>query len=68
MLRIPPVRAAIVVGKRRLVALERHVGTAQDGLPHIINTVDHMPMVVIRDWVARFDPRVGLGNGELAGG
>lgn len=65
MLGIPPVGPAVVVGKGRLVALERNVGAAHDGLAHVVEAVDHVPVVVVRDRVVRLETRVGLDDGEL---
>ena len=65
MLGIPPVRAAIVVGERRLVALERRVAAAHDGLAQVVEAVDHVPMVVRRDGGVGRQTRVGLHDGVL---
>jgi hypothetical protein len=47
------------------VALERNVGAAQDGLAHVVEAVQHVPVVVVRDRVARRQARVCLDDGEL---
>lgn len=65
MLRIPTVRTSIVIRKRRLEAFESHVGAAHDGLPHVIETVDHVPMVIIWDLVTGCQARVCLDDSEL---
>lgn len=67
MFGVPAVGTAVVVGEGGLVALEGHVGTAQDGLAHVVQAVDHVPVVVVGNGVARLDARVGLGDGELGG-
>ncbi len=65
MLGIPTIGPAIVVRERRLQALEGHVGAAHDGLPHVVEAVDHVPVVVVWDLVAGRQARVCLCDGEL---
>lgn len=48
------------------MALEGGVGGAGDCLAHVGDAVDHVPVVVVRDGVARRQARVGLGHGEQA--
>lgn len=48
------------------MALEGGVGGAGDRLAHVGDAVDHVPVVVVRDGVARRQARVGLGHGEQA--
>jgi hypothetical protein len=48
------------------VALEGRVGGAGDGLSHVGDAVDHVPMVVVWDGVTRRQARVRLGDGEEA--
>lgn len=50
--RVPAVTAAVVVGEGGGVALERRVGGAHDGLAHVGDAVDHVPVVVVGDGVA----------------
>jgi len=45
---------------------ERNVCAAHDGLPHVVEAVDHVPVVVVRDGVVGFEARVGLHDGEEA--
>lgn len=63
---IPAVGTGVVVGEGGGVALEGGVGGAGDGLAHVGDAVDHVPVVVVRDGVARRQARVGLGHGEQA--
>lgn len=63
---VPAVAARVVVGEGGGVALECGVGGAGDGLAHVGDAVDHVPVVVVRDGVARRQARVGLGHGEQA--
>jgi hypothetical protein len=63
MLTIPAITATIVIGKRRLQALEGHIGTAHDGLAHVIEAMDHVPVVVFFEGVARCEARVDGGDG-----
>jgi hypothetical protein len=66
MLTIPPITAAIVIRKRRLKALKRHIGTTHNCLPHIIEAMNHVPMVVFFELVARGEARVDGGDGVEA--
>lgn len=42
------------------MALEGRVCGADDGLPHVAEAMDHVPVVVVRDLVARLEARVRL--------
>jgi hypothetical protein len=66
MLTIPPITAAIVIRKRRLKALKRHIGTTHNCLPHIIKAMNHVPVVVFFELVARGEARVDGGDGVEA--
>lgn len=66
MLGIPAVRSRVVVGKGGGLALEGRVGGAEDGLAHVAEAVDHVPVVVVGDLVARLEAGVGLHNGPEA--
>lgn len=50
---IPPVTARVVVGERGGLSLERGVGRAQNRLAHVRDAMDHVPVVVFGDFVAR---------------
>lgn len=63
---IPAVTARVIVREGRGVALERRVGGTHDGLTHVSDAVDHMPVVVVRDRVAGGEARIGLCHGEEA--
>lgn len=63
---VPAVGARVVVGEGGGVALECGVGGAGDGLAHVGDAVDHVPVVIVRDGVARRQARVGLRHGEEA--
>lgn len=63
---IPAVAARVIIGEGSGVALECRVGGAGDRLSHVCDTVDHVPVVVVRDGVARRQTRVRLGHGEEA--
>ncbi len=65
MLRIPAIAPAIIIRKRRLVPFQRDIRAAHDGLPHVVEAVDHVPVVVVRDGVVGFQTGVGLGDCEL---
>lgn len=47
MLTIPPIAPAIMVRKRRLEAFKRHICAAQNRLAHVIEAMDHVPVVVV---------------------
>ena len=72
MLRIPPVAPAVVIRERGLQALEAHVGAAHDGLAHVVEAVDHVPVVVLGHGgdglgrVVRSEHAVDLDDGEQA--
>lgn len=66
MRRIPAVTSRVVIGKRGGLALERRVSGAQHGLSHVGDTVDHMPVVILWNFMPGRQARVGLGDGELA--
>lgn len=63
---VPAVAARVIVGEGGGVALESSVGGAGDCLAHVGDAVDHVPVVVVWDGVARRQARVGLGHGEQA--
>lgn len=46
MLAIPAIAAPIVVGKRSLEPFQAHVRAAEDSLTHVVEAVDHVPVVV----------------------
>jgi hypothetical protein len=48
VLAIPTVAAAIVVGERSLQTFQAHVRAAQNGLAHVVEAVDHVPVVIFR--------------------
>ena len=65
MLRVPTVGATIVVGEGRLQTFQSHVGAAHDSLPHVVEAVDHVPVVVIGYLVAGGQAWVSLNDSEL---
>lgn len=66
MLAVPAIAAAVVIWERRLQPFQCHVSAAHDGLPHVIEAVDHVPMVVFRQGGVALEARVGLDDGEEA--
>lgn len=65
MLRVPSVRATVVIREGRLQTLESHIGAAHDGLSEVGEAVNHVPVMVVGDLVAGLDTGVGLNDGEL---
>lgn len=63
---IPAITPTIVVRKRRLQALEAHIRRTHDGLPEIVKAVDHVPVVVVLEHVARRHAAVDGDNGVQA--
>lgn len=49
MLGIPTIRTPIMIGEGSFEPLQGHIRTAHDSLPHVIEAMDHVPVVVIRD-------------------
>lgn len=66
MLTIPAIAAAIMIGERRLQSLEGHIRAAQDSLAHVIEAVDHVPVVVVFEGVVGREARVDGDNGVQA--
>jgi hypothetical protein len=64
MFRIPPITPPIVIRKRSLQPLQRHVSRAHNSLSHIIKTMNHMPMMILRQTRIRSQARVCLHDGE----
>lgn len=46
MLAIPAITAAVVIRERRLQSLESHVCATHDSLAHVVEAMDHVPVVV----------------------
>lgn len=63
MFRIPPVAALHILGKRRVLALERRIGTAHDALSQILEAVGDVALELrwYLAWV-REEARVHLGD------
>lgn len=66
MLTIPPITPSIMIRERSLEPLERHIGAAQDGLAHVVEAVDHVPVVVLGQGRVGGEARVDLDDGEEA--
>ena len=47
------------------MTLERDVGAAHDGLPHVIEAVNHVPVVVVWDGEVGLEAGICLHDGEL---
>jgi hypothetical protein len=65
MMGIPSIRAAVVVWEGRLQTLECRVSGTHDSLPHIVEAVNHMPMVIIRNRMTSLETSICLNNGVL---
>jgi hypothetical protein len=65
MLGIPAIGTRVVIGESGCVALNGSIGGAENGLTHVAEAVDHVPMVIVRDSVARLQARVGLDDSPL---
>lgn len=63
MLCVPAIRARVVVRECCGVTLDGCVGGTHDRLSHVAEAVDHVPVVIIWDLVARFESRVRLYDG-----
>jgi hypothetical protein len=66
MLAIPAITPAIVIGEGRLQPFERDISTAHDSLTHVVEAVDHVPVVVLRQGNVALQPRVDLDDGVQA--
>lgn len=66
MLAVPPITATIMIRKRRLQALEGQIRRAHDCLPHVIEAVNHVPVVVFRQRMVRLQAAVDFDDGEEA--
>lgn len=66
MLGIPAIRATVMVWEGMLQTLKRHVGGTHDGLTHVVEAVDHVPMVIIGYLMAGSQAGVRLHDGEEA--
>lgn len=66
MRRIPTVTARVIVREGGGVALECRVSGAHDGLAHVGDAVNHVPVVVVWNGVAGGEARIGLCHGEEA--
>jgi hypothetical protein len=66
MLAVPSIAAAVVVGECCLQTLQRHIRTAHDGLSHVIEAVDHVPVMVFFELVAGRHAAVDCGDGVQA--
>lgn len=66
MLTIPPIAPPIVIRKRGLQALETHIRAAHDSLPHVIEAVNHVPMVVFLQLVTGRHATVDCDDGVEA--
>ena len=53
MLTIPAITAAIMIRKRRFQPFQTHIRAAHDGLAHVVEAVNHVPVVVFFELVAR---------------
>jgi hypothetical protein len=53
-----------MIRKRSLQPLQAHIRTAQNGLPHIIKAMNHMPVMVLFQLVIGLECRVGLHDGK----
>ena len=60
MLTIPPIASAVVVGECSFQPLQRKISRTHDGLTHVVEAVDHMPMVVLGQFGVRCESRVHL--------
>lgn len=56
-----------MVGEGRLKSLQGDIGAAHDCLPHVVETVDHVPVVIVGDGMIGFETGVGLDHCELKG-
>jgi hypothetical protein len=63
MLTIPPITPTIVIRKRRFQTFKRHICTTHNGLPHVIEAVDHVPVIIFFEFVARGEAGVDGGDG-----
>jgi hypothetical protein len=69
---VPTIAAAIVVGECSFQTFQAHVRAAQNGLSHVVEAVDHVPVVVFRhgrdvpERVVGGHSRVDFYNGEEA--
>jgi hypothetical protein len=66
VLAVPSITAAVVIGKCCLQTLQRHIRTAHNGLSHIIEAVDHVPVVVLLELVTRCHAAVDRSDGIQA--
>lgn len=46
---VPAIAPTIMVWERRFQAFQRNVSTTHDGLTHVIEAMDHMPVVIFRE-------------------
>ena len=67
MFRVPAIGTAVVVGEGRLKSLQGDIGTAHDCLAHVVETVDHVPVVIVGYGMIGFETRVSLDHCELRG-
>lgn len=47
MLAVPSIRTPIVIGESGLETFKRHVCRTHYGLPHVVEAVDHVPVVIV---------------------
>lgn len=66
MLTIPPIAPPIMIRKRRFQPLKRHVSTAHDGLAHVIEAMDHVPVMIFFERVVGRDAAVDGDDGVEA--
>ena len=66
VLRVPAIGATIVVRKRGLETLESRVSAAHDRLPHVVEAVDHVPVVVLGQGRVGGEAGVDFDDGEEA--
>ena len=66
MLTIPAITPTVVIGEGRLQALERYISTAHDSLTHVVEAVDHVPVVVLGQTDVALQPGVDLDDGVQA--
>jgi hypothetical protein len=52
MLAVPSITTSVVIRERSLQPLKTHIRTAHDGLTHVVEAVNHVPMVILFELVA----------------
>lgn len=66
MLTIPSITSAIVIREGSLQALQRQICAAHDRLPHVVEAVNHVPVVILRQLDVALQARVHFDDGVQA--